>query len=1272
MKRRHWKVLAATTGCVSSYDALRRMISIFAKAWLISDCLHGHSGVVFSFDNLNWVLSFAVAMLHKGDTNEKPVSRSVAMLTGQINQLYKNDCDAADALAFAPTNPETCRPKRKHLSSYKNMPAPDGSPGNGLNQFVLPQQTKAWDEFLSTVLQTVVDSPIDPETGMHTMGKDGLASIVKSKLLSSAKLPPKRGNQTTMGTVAEGSSATLLDIESYLRQVQTDLRVGLPGGPHDILVVGDQQTYALVLQLKRADSQEWEWLHAYPGDWHIMLNGAQNLLRLIWEGGGKDAAAACGLPSMNASGKWRDCHMVILTLWHALSLSVITLFEGRYNEQARANAVSPTVADLKKFIARLQDTSNKNENLRFWSQWWEVATAYVAQYLAVRCSLWHLRGAALHHIAPLFYALRRYKYEELLAHAITDCVTLPDHFLCPMQDGKYWTVSITGRAGASVAVDEAHEMVVNRYMKEHVDRVDESYLVECAGFISHSISSVVALFDAIGFAPAKQSGRPTVEPLAVPVLLSALKPIMHDGEMPLRRSGGGAFGSDPKDLEGKQRASLLTFLQTGKSTQLQYMRQVHMRPVPYERKQPFPGKTATFGPTAPKQTQSEQRYQRRVRRALNTLALNEKHRNGKFEASTQLPLALAEENGQKRHKEKAKAFKWLSDMIPQDLIEQCIQLQYAPDDRIPTDFCHVEDGYREVHAGPHNASTYQEWWKALADKYLKPFGKGATTVVISFDRWQHLSRIREVVHGKRAADAGAGSAVPLLPDVTAGPARGKSLAALLSNKDFKMWLTRNTVAAIIEAANEDVLKNDRILVICTPTELQPVVRCSPTLRQQKHELIAELEKCHTKGEADYAMFLWARRAREAPVKIRATDTDVVFYALALVDGGLLPGKEVVVDKTTGAAGPTFIRISAVLAALRSTKEFSGRSSLGWDILFTYINAGGDYTSFWWTKSHRTWGKALAHREIVDFAFSPHPSSGQTSSFISIEQSADIWQPRINEQAALLFISSLFYKNEKVRDQLCKLTPRDLWYQAGLVHEQRQSDFRRQLEDVLYQGMAAELQNIANMGHMEAYLDMLRRAIFSCEGDERYGVPSTSALRLHLLRVRFIAWHVVDSVQDEPTTIPNDAYLQHGWCLVKGATRTSGPETSDAAQDVVAILWDDICSPPVNSVTSEAKADSVPKLAPHPASRSSSRGCNCKPNNQGECCTSGNCGCRKRSDKTPQGCSSECHCQKHQKICKNPLTNPLAPVQNIKELVASQAPDLKESDHDSDDDEIVDL
>lgn len=63
----------------------------------------------------------------------------------------------------------------------------------------------------------------------------------------------------------------------------------------------------------------------------------------------------------------------------------------------------------------------------------------------------------------------RPKYQKLIPQHIRDMFNLPEDVLANLEKGGF-TVSLLGRPGHSVGVDEAHEMCVNRESKEFITR----------------------------------------------------------------------------------------------------------------------------------------------------------------------------------------------------------------------------------------------------------------------------------------------------------------------------------------------------------------------------------------------------------------------------------------------------------------------------------------------------------------------------------------------------------------------------------------------------------------------------------------------------------------------------------------------------------------------------------------------------------------------------------------------------------------------------------
>ena len=185
---------------------------------------------------------------------------------------------------------------------------------------------------------------------------------------------------------------------------------------------------------------------------------------------------------------------------------------------------------------------------------------------------------------------------------------------------------------------------------------------ECAGFINHSTGSVDAFHRALDLAEEKPGKRPTVEHRAVATLTPVMKAIMNRIPAPLRRATTEAFRADAAVLEGKQRTSLLTFLDIGRASLLQYMRQVRMRPVPYELKTPLPAKASTFS-RGQKLSRREQQAQRRARNAMKHIRLHMKHASGCYVASTAVPLALSDEDTAEEAYDKGQSFNRLAEAV---------------------------------------------------------------------------------------------------------------------------------------------------------------------------------------------------------------------------------------------------------------------------------------------------------------------------------------------------------------------------------------------------------------------------------------------------------------------------------------------------------------------------------------------------------------------------------------------------------------------------------
>ena len=77
-------------------------------------------------------------------------------------------------------------------------------------------------------------------------------------------------------------------------------------------------------------------------------------------------------------------------------------------------------------------------------------------------------------MAPLFFAFDRTTYQHLIPYHLGDLQKFPPNILEHLQKG--FTVAINGGKGHAVALDEAHEMCVNKDFKMAITRPTQSYL----------------------------------------------------------------------------------------------------------------------------------------------------------------------------------------------------------------------------------------------------------------------------------------------------------------------------------------------------------------------------------------------------------------------------------------------------------------------------------------------------------------------------------------------------------------------------------------------------------------------------------------------------------------------------------------------------------------------------------------------------------------------------------------------------------------------------
>ena len=299
-----------------------------------------------------------------------------------------------------------------------------------------------------------------------------------------------RSDIIVYATVEEGHSATKDDVIEYLKKLKYDLRIGTPPFPSCVVLCGDQQTYSIIVELRKDNPTENAWFHAFPGDWHLMKLASEVIRDLVWDGGLKQFCGACGIKG--ELSQWQDIHIMLIGTYEAL-------LETSIEKHKELKSKTPYWKWMKTFSAE----ENRNEVSKFWAQMLCVLHFYNGFYFAIRSGNWLLRNAFLKALSPIFFAFNRHKYEELIIENLYDTLTLPCTILNHLASGE-WTVSIKGTPYCNLAIDEAHESVINRRFKQLTSRPSAFRTVELADFMSY-MDSILFNFESYLFQHSNQS-----------------------------------------------------------------------------------------------------------------------------------------------------------------------------------------------------------------------------------------------------------------------------------------------------------------------------------------------------------------------------------------------------------------------------------------------------------------------------------------------------------------------------------------------------------------------------------------------------------------------------------------------------------------------------------------------------------------------------------------------------------------------------------------------
>ena len=281
-------------------------------------------------------------------------------------------------------------------------------------------------------------------------------------------------------------------------------------GAEHLVVAGDAKTYLRLKELKQEYGDELKWLLPFIGDWHVLYNYQKVLMKVYFAVGLKDLARAAGfraetLTSLGNASNFKRTHAFLMQVWEAMYRHMFNLYVSHTpldedlleGVKARLYSCNDKCAENRSldyylhssnitesecgevysgFVSFLTDLRDKDDTWKFWINFlFHDCQAYVGLYISIRGGMWTLRLASLKKMCPVFTAFDRLNYMKILPQHFAEVASLPNVVKQCLSKGGF-VCNIKGTKMHAVALDEAHEMLVNKDIKTYVVRPSKEYL----------------------------------------------------------------------------------------------------------------------------------------------------------------------------------------------------------------------------------------------------------------------------------------------------------------------------------------------------------------------------------------------------------------------------------------------------------------------------------------------------------------------------------------------------------------------------------------------------------------------------------------------------------------------------------------------------------------------------------------------------------------------------------------------------------------------------
>ena len=552
-------------GCSSSIDHIRSHGSFWATHRQAINELDASKFWRASIDNLNFNIKFA-KNLPEGSTGAK---KMLNLITGQITHQGGTGDNKTNYKNGVPSLTELVHRHIAGDTHHKITSKPRHSVR--IEDFKTSHETcdnSYLDLFMAVTYKAVANRlPLSPT--------DHKSTLIETINTFMPHWTPSHKDKIVYVTIDEALSGSAVDIEAYLLKLKRDLHIGEEGYPTKVTIAGDQQTYALMKDLKRQYPDHYSWFIVLHGDWHMMKLLSEIIRDILWDGGLRQLSYECGHKKMPT--QWQEIHMLLVALYEALLRKALLAFSTEHDCELNVGIRNSKI--FWRWVS-VDATSNEDEISRFWANSLLMLNTYVGYYVAIRSGNWLLRNACLRDSLPLLFAYNHNKYEELSTMAIMDALTLPNDLLQTFLNGG-WTVSVKGRPYHNIAFDEAHESVINLRLKTITSRPSHFRTVELSNFMSY-LDRIVAGFEGLLFRNKQQEAvqyRRRYVCQRTTKMITILKDIALFNVSNTKSTLSNPLSNDKKALDSSTVQDLLNITKVGTDRMEQYIHQ-YILPLP--------------------------------------------------------------------------------------------------------------------------------------------------------------------------------------------------------------------------------------------------------------------------------------------------------------------------------------------------------------------------------------------------------------------------------------------------------------------------------------------------------------------------------------------------------------------------------------------------------------------------------------------------------------------------------------------------------------------